>query len=165
MLYATLIFNKPKEERQIDSNSDYQNYFSALRDYQDVSALEVIIRSLDKPKFKDLIIEMLDSNELYYYVLQVHYNPNINFEFPKNIIDEIISFIDEIALKDHYEYIDSSETMRGADPAAYPPDGTWCATLYEFFDHYIWVEPEGQEYGFFSDLKSAKSFGAINYTS
>jgi hypothetical protein len=68
-------------------------------------------------------------------------------------------------IREHGEYIDSSAEMSGADPAAYPSDGSWTADLYEFMEHYKWIEPEGEEYGFFNDLSSAKRFGERNWKS
>jgi hypothetical protein len=56
-----------------------------------------------------------------------------------------------------------SNKMLGADPAAYPPDGSWHAVLYEIFGWYYWQEPEGEEYGLFKTKKEAVKFGARNW--
>jgi hypothetical protein len=138
------------EKEQIDGN---------------LSVDEVVISSLKNAKYKDLIIEFLDQNELLYYVLIAHYDPNVNYSFPDQIIDDIMTWFENFNIREHGEYIDSSAEMGGADPAAYPPNGRWTADLYEFMGHYMWVEPEGGEYGFFTNLESAERFGEQNYGS
>jgi hypothetical protein len=129
----------------------------------DLSLEDVIIRSLNKSEFKEKIIELLDYDELYYYVLQAHFDPSVNYTFPNSIIDDLLTNVGEFDIVEQGNYINGSETMYGADPSAYPPDGSWCAELYEFFDHYMWIEPEGEKHGFFSDLKAARNFGNSNY--
>jgi hypothetical protein len=138
------------EKEQIDGN---------------LSVDEVVISSLKNAKYKDLIIEFLDQNELLYYVLIAHYDPNVNYSFPDQIIDDIMTWFENFNIREHGEYIDSSAEMGGADPAAYPPDGRWTADLYEFMGHYMWLEPEGEKYGFFTNLESAERFGEQNYKS
>jgi hypothetical protein len=130
-----------------------------------LSINEVIISSLKNPKFKDVIVEFLDQDELLYHTLVAHYDPNVNYSFPGRIIDDIMSWFENFNIREHGEHIDSSAEMGGADPAAYPPDGSWTADLYEFMEHYMWVEPEGEKYGFFSNLESAERFGEQNYGS
>lgn len=138
------------EKEQIDSN---------------LSVYEVVISSLKNSKYEDLIIEFLDQNELLYHVLVAHYDPNVNYSFPGRIIDDIMSWFENFNIREHGECIDSSAEMGGADPAAYPPDGSWTADLYEFMGHYMWLEPEGEKYGFFTNLESAQRFGEQNYRS
>lgn len=128
-----------------------------------LSIQEVIIASLRKPSHKEKILEFLDYDEVNYYVLQAHFDPYVNYSFPEDIIDGIMSYFDAFDIRDKGNYIDSSATMCGADPAAYPPDGSWCADLYEFLDYYMWIEPEGQQYRFFTDLNDAKRFGHLNW--
>ena len=128
-----------------------------------LSIYEVIISSLKNPKYKDVIMEFLDHDELFYHTLVAHYDPNVNYSFPGRIIDDIMSYFENFNIRIHGEYLDSSAEMGGADPAAYPPDGSWTATLYEFMGHYMWEEPEGEKYGFFNDLSSAKLFGERNF--
>jgi hypothetical protein len=128
-----------------------------------LSIQEVIIASLRKPNHKETILEFLDYDEVNYYVLQAHFDPTVNYLFPATIIDGIMSNFDDFNIIDKGTYVESSAAMFGADPAAYPPDGSWCADLYEFLDHFKWIEPEGQEFGFFTDLNSAKRFGDLNW--
>lgn len=124
---------------------------------------EVIISALNNPKHQRTILELLGGEELYFHVLKCHFDPEVNYLFPKDLVDGIMEIFYEVDYGKYEEYIDSSEIMSGADPAAYPPDGTWSADLLEFLDHYIWVEPEGDRIGYFSDLKDAKEFGDRNW--
>ncbi len=130
-----------------------------------LSINEVIISSLKNPKFKDIFMEFLDQDELLYHVLIAHYDPNVNYSFPDQIIYDIMTWFENFNIREHGEYIDSSAEMVGADPAAYPPDGSWTADLYEFMGHYMWVEPEGEKYGFFTNLESATRFAKQNWRS
>lgn len=92
--------------------------------------------------------------------MAANYDPNVNYSFPGRIIDDIISYFENFNIRIHGEYLNSSAEMGGADSAAYPPDVSCTANLYEFMGHYIWEEPEGEKYGFFfNDLSSAKIFG------
>jgi hypothetical protein len=125
----------------------------------------VIISSLKNPKHKDVIMEFLDQDELFYHTPVVHFDPNVNYSFPGRIIDDIMSCFENFKIREHGEYLDSSAEMGGADPAAFPPDGSWTATLVELMGHNMWVEPEGEKYGFFNDLSSAKLFGERNWGS
>jgi hypothetical protein len=128
-----------------------------------LSIEDVIISSLKKPQFEEIIIELLDGNELYYYVLQAHFDLNVNYTFPESIINDLMVYFQEFRIEDSGDYIESSATMYSADLAAYPPDGSWNADLYEFLDHYMWSEPEGEKYGFFNDLETARRFGDKNW--
>lgn len=128
-----------------------------------LSISEVIVAALNTPGYKKDIIELLDFNELYYHVLRIHYSCELNCQFPQDIIDEIMGYADYFSIVESGVYIDSSLKMYGADPSAYPTDGSWSADLYEYLGHYMWLEPEGVEYGFFEDLKAAKKFGDQNW--
>jgi hypothetical protein len=144
-----------KKETSYDDHSNVRSLFLD----------EVIKSSLNKPQFKEMIIELLAGVELYYYVLQAHFDPSVHYIFPQSIIDDLMSYFEEFDIKESGNYINSSATMYGADPSAYPPDGSWSADLYEFLDHYMWIEPEGEKYGFFNDLEAARRFGDSNWVS
>ena len=133
----------------------------ANRDYLTIS--EVIVLALYMPQYKRKIIELLDFNELYYHALRIHYSSDLNYQLPQGIIDEILACTETFSIIESGVYVDSSLKMHGADPNAYPPDGSWSADLYEFLGHYMWVEPEGREYGFFDNLIAAKRFGDQNW--
>ena len=145
-----------------DINMKEETIGGILSTDDNLSIYEVIISSLKKPQYKEIIMEFL-SEELFYHVLIAHFDPNVNYLFPDSIIDYLMTYFDNFSIRDHGEYIHSSAEMGGADPAAYPPDGSWTADLYEFLGHYMWIEPEGEEYGFFNDLSAAESFGIFNW--
>lgn len=128
-----------------------------------LSLEQVIIIALQKSDFKEIIVNFMDFSELNYHVLKVHFDMNVHYSFPEDIVNDLMYYFNDFNIKEHGKFIESSAIMHGADKAAYPPDGSWSADLYEFLGHYMWIEPEGEEYGFFSSLKSAQSFGDTNW--
>jgi hypothetical protein len=127
---------------------------------------DVIIDAiLNKPDKEDFIVDLFfveDYRAL--HILKCHFDSTVNFSFPEIIIDDILTCIYEVDffIGDHGEHVSSSASMSGADPAAYE-NGEWSADLYEFLGYYLWIEPEGETYGYFKTEKEAQDFGDSNW--
>ena len=119
---------------------------------------------LNQPENEDRLLELLSISKLEYLALKAHLDPNSECHFDQESIDSIIKgFIYVFSIQEHGDFEELSPTCYSGDYAAYPPDGTWNAKLYGFLGHYMWIEPEGQTYGFFSSLHEARRFGESNY--
>lgn len=117
-----------------------------------------------KPRYQEDIQEFLAISEGEYRELRKHFNPKDNFTVPEQEINELMAAAyDNFNIRKQGDYIDDSATQYSSDIYAYPPDGAWTATLYKFLGYYMWLEPEGEENGFFRTLKEAEAYGKANY--
>jgi len=116
------------------------------------------------PGLESELCELLELRPLEYQALRAHYDPAVNFTLPEDLVSEVIDAAYSVFnIREHGKYVTESDTCYSSDLAAYPPDGEWTATLYEFLGHYMWLEPEGERYGFFDRLEEAEEFGRRNY--
>lgn len=126
-----------------------------------VNAYEVVKSALLKPDFHGKLFDWLDHEELHFHALVAHFSPDVNYLFPQEIIDGLMDHLLDLPIRQYGTYVEDSDFMFTGDPSAYPPDGRWSADLFEFLGHYMWIEPEGEQYGFFKTLEEARAFGDI----
>ena len=116
------------------------------------------------PGLESELCEFLELRELEYQALRAHFDPAVNFTLPENLVNEVTdAAYSNFNIRRQGEEIMESDNCYSTDLAAYPPDGAWTATLYKFLDHYMWLEPEGERYGFFDSLEEAEEFARSNY--
>ena len=104
---------------------------------------DAIILGLQFPEFKKFYLNWI--SEIEYLGVKAHYDPNVNFSIPKDVLDDTMNDIFDSDMSDYHVHLESSAKMGGADPLAYE-GGKWQAGMYKFLGHYIWKEPEGSEY-------------------
>lgn len=125
-----------------------------------VGIYHVVEMAFLKPEYHDKLLDWLGNEELHFHALVAHFSPDVNYLFPQEIIDDLMDHLLDLPIRQYGTYVEASGLMFTGDPSAYPPDGRWSADLFEFLGHYIWIEPEGEEKGFFKTLEEARAFGA-----
>ena len=123
---------------------------------------EFYIDIFNKPEFKEKLTKDLGDDDAY-NALRQYFTSNLNgsIEFTDEMDDCLEGAWN--TWRDDPNYVGNSRKMYGADPAAYPPDGSWQAALVEIFGWFYWLEPEGQEYGLFKTEIEAIKFGDRNW--